>query len=101
MTPDITMCVDCGCPQRVTCYRYRAIPTSQWQSIFAAKIYNMGEDCKYYWAIEEDECRIREVEEIDKAVAESFKRMILRDPEVLEKDKEEKGKSDSLDSSNL
>lgn len=34
--PDITLCPGERCPKKSDCYRYRAVPTTQRQSYFAA-----------------------------------------------------------------
>lgn len=58
--PDITMCCNCHCPMRGKCYRYRAVPSPDWQS-FALFLYvvkmnnkNMPEfECDHFWEVNE------------------------------------------------
>lgn len=56
--PDISMCINSGCPLRSKCYRYRVKP-SDWQSFakFEPKNKPFGDygdkvlDCDYFWDI--------------------------------------------------
>ncbi len=48
--PDITMCKDTECGQRMQCYRFRAIPNEHRQSYFAGvvRMYEADDSCEYY-----------------------------------------------------
>ena len=47
--PDISLCMEAGCPLSSTCYRFLAPPsTPQWYSM-----YTPGENCKSYININE------------------------------------------------
>lgn len=48
--PDITMCDGQGCPQKNSCYRYRAEPTPYWQAYFRGNPYKM-DGCDYFWPL--------------------------------------------------
>lgn len=50
--PDITLCRDHTCPQKESCYRFLAEPEKYWQSYFAESPRN-GDECRYYWEVEE------------------------------------------------
>lgn len=47
--PDITMCTDKECPKHEECYRFKAIPDSEWQSYFSESPRLLNEDCDYFW----------------------------------------------------
>lgn len=44
---DITMCMDMSCSERLSCYRYQAIPNPHKQSYFAESPRKM-DGCPYY-----------------------------------------------------
>jgi hypothetical protein len=45
--PDLTMCQGVNCPQKIACYRYRAVPTPQCQPYFAVPT----PQCQPYFAM--------------------------------------------------
>lgn len=49
MCPDISMCENKKCPQKETCYRYKAKPDPYMQSFCKFKYRN---GCEYYWPID-------------------------------------------------
>lgn len=53
--PDIAMCLNKSCPQRETCYRFKAPPDFM-QAYGAFKPDVLG-DCERYWAISKSEAR--------------------------------------------
>lgn len=55
--PDIAMCGDRTCPERMKCYRYRAIPTPHRQSYFGGRI-RTDTDCRYFAPIYPDQTRL-------------------------------------------
>ena len=46
--PDIQMCLDNKCPMRKRCYRYTAIPDSQWQSVGNSMRKKNQKKCKMF-----------------------------------------------------
>lgn len=50
--PDIMMCDDDKCPNRLTCYRYMAIPCEYRQSYGVDLRNNADDKCDYYWYFE-------------------------------------------------
>lgn len=51
--PDISLCIEAGCPLSSTCYRFLAPPNDhQWYSM-----YTPGENCESYININEKEKR--------------------------------------------
>lgn len=57
MMPDISMCRNKECPERMFCYRYRAIPNERWQSYAEFKYGENG--CEDFWPITKGESRVR------------------------------------------
>ena len=51
---DITMCMDMSCPERLSCYRYQAIPNPYRQSYLAESPRKM-DGCDYYSKVKEDD----------------------------------------------
>ena len=51
LMPDISMCQGRNCPQKETCYRYKATPDKYWQSWaeFDTAREEDGLPCQYYW----------------------------------------------------
>ena len=56
--PDITMCKDRKCTFHKFCYRYRAIPSGEYQSYFSYSPYDEKLDkCDYFWKITKEKLR--------------------------------------------
>ncbi len=78
--PDIAMCRDVACPQRETCYRYRAFPCgyqdpktgeyNERQSYFAESPRPKRGKCKHHWDAKQHDSRfLRPLEACDNANA--------------------------------
>lgn len=48
--PDMSMCKNYQCIKRDNCYRYRAVPSTHWQSYMMP----IAETCKHFWMIDKD-----------------------------------------------
>ena len=48
--PDITMCDDNACPDKLKCYRYTAKPNEEWQAYFADSP-RKDNICEFYWPV--------------------------------------------------
>jgi len=64
--PDITMCKGKGCPKKENCWRYRAIPTPNWQSYFVNSPWSEEkQECEHFLDLEKRQgFRVRHLEEI-------------------------------------
>ena len=64
--PDITMCRNSSCPARRTCYRYRAVPNPDWQSI--AGFHGSDEDWSCYWPLTQATGPVLDTDEVDRII---------------------------------
>lgn len=46
--PDLMMCQGDGCPQKIACFRHRAVPTPLRQSYFATSPVRPDGTCDYF-----------------------------------------------------
>jgi len=60
--PDISMCLNKGCPIKDRCVRYRAVPNKHRQSYCS---FTYDGDCTSFWNIEDSPYPLREIRDGD------------------------------------